>query len=181
MRKIIVSIFLVLTFLCSCSEMSETAVDWFDKADALRDGEKYTDPKKAIEYLNNAIKLKPDLAEAYHIRGITYAKLNQYQRAIEDFNEAIRLQPNDAEAYQSRGVTRTALLQYQRAIEDFNTVIRLKPDNADAYKCRGYVYFNQGNKKLGCPDAKKPVIWETANCQKWLTTKDTAVDLKRGL
>jgi hypothetical protein len=31
MRKIIISIFLVLTFLCSTA-MSETAVDWFRKA-----------------------------------------------------------------------------------------------------------------------------------------------------
>jgi len=37
--------------------MSETAGDWFNKADALRNEGKYTDPKKAIEYLNKAIRL----------------------------------------------------------------------------------------------------------------------------
>jgi hypothetical protein len=46
MRKISISIFLVLTFICATA-MSETAVDWFDKAKALWDGEKYTDPKKS--------------------------------------------------------------------------------------------------------------------------------------
>jgi hypothetical protein len=56
MRKIIISIFLVLTFFCSLA-MSETATDWFKKASALWDGGKFTNPKKAIEYLNNAIKL----------------------------------------------------------------------------------------------------------------------------
>ena len=104
MRKIIFSIFLVLTFLCSCSKMSETAADWFDKAQALGDGEKYTNPEKAIEYLNNAIKLKPDDALAYNNRGAAYAELGQYQRAIEDYNEAIRLRPEDALAYNNRGL-----------------------------------------------------------------------------
>ena len=73
MRKIIVSTFLVLTFLSSPA-MGEMAADWLDKTNALWDapGGKFTDPKKAIEYLNNAIKLKPDYVEAYNNRGVTY-------------------------------------------------------------------------------------------------------------
>jgi tetratricopeptide (TPR) repeat protein len=80
-----------------------TAVDWFYKADALRDEGKYTDPQKAIEYLNNAIKLQPDLAEAYINRGVAYYDLGQYQRAIKDYSKAISLQPNAADAYNNRG------------------------------------------------------------------------------
>ena len=151
MRKIIICIFLVLTFICSCSEKNETASYWFNKAEASKE----TDPKKAIEYLNNGIKLQPKVFAAYYNRGIAYEKLGRNQSAIEDFNEAIRLKPDDANTYHNRGVTYTVLLQYQRAIEDYNKVISLKPDFADAYKLRGYVYFKQGNKKLGCPDAKK--------------------------
>ena len=151
MRKFIISIFLVLTFLCSCSERSKTALDWFSEADALN----YNDPKKAIEYLNNAIRLQPNYANAYNIRGISYTKLEQYQRAIEDFNETIRLKPDFTNAYVNRGVAYALLLQYQRAINDFNKAIRLKPDNVNAYNSRGYVYFKQSNKKLGCQDAKK--------------------------
>jgi hypothetical protein len=37
--------------------MSETAVDWYNKAGALWDGVKYTDPQKAIEYLDKVINL----------------------------------------------------------------------------------------------------------------------------
>ena len=155
MRKIIFFIFLVLTFLCSCSKMSETAADWFDKAQALGDGEKYTDPEKAVEYLNNAIKLKPEDALAYNNRGAAYAELGQYQRAIEDYNEAIRLKPEDALAYNNRGIAYSELGQYQRAIEDYNKAIRLKPEDALAYNNRGLAYLIQGNSKLGCPDEQK--------------------------
>jgi tetratricopeptide (TPR) repeat protein len=68
------------------------------------DGGKFTDPIKAIEYLNNAIKLQPDYARAYKIRGDAYGNLGQNQRAIEDYNEAIRLKLDNAEAYSNRGL-----------------------------------------------------------------------------
>ena len=86
MRIIIVAIFLVLTFLCSCSD------------------------------LNNAIKLKPDDAIAHSNRGVAYANRGQYQRAIEEYNEAIRLQPDLAEIYSNRGIAYAKLGQYQCAI-----------------------------------------------------------------
>ena len=118
-----------------------TAVEWFYKANSLWDGKKHTDPKKAIEYLNNAIKLQPDYADAYVNRGIAYSNLGQYQRAIQDYNEAIRLKPDYAMAYYNRGLAYGRDLgQHQRAIEDFNEAIRLKPDYAPAYNNRGLAY-----------------------------------------
>ncbi len=81
-----------------------TSVDWFNNAQAFGDGDggKYINPRKAIECLNKAIKLKPDFAEAYYNRGIAYAVIGQHLRAIEDFNEAIRLKPDDADAHKNR-------------------------------------------------------------------------------
>ena len=154
MCKIIFSIFLVLTFLCS-SAMSETAVDWFYKANALSDGKKYTNPKKAIGYLNNAIKLQPNYIDAYVNRGNAYYGLGQYQRAIEDYNKAILLKPDYAKVLFNRGTAYSKLSHHQSAIEDYNEAIRLKPDYVDAYYNRGYVYLNQGNNNLGCLDAQK--------------------------
>ncbi|PKN76647.1 MAG: hypothetical protein CVU52_03830, partial [Deltaproteobacteria bacterium HGW-Deltaproteobacteria-10] len=82
-----------------------TAVEWFYKAATLWDGGKFTDPKKAIEYLSNVIKLQPDDYIAYFARGFTYSDLlGQHQRAIDDYNEAIRLKPDNAAAYNNRGL-----------------------------------------------------------------------------
>ena len=139
MRKIIVSIFLVLTFLCS-SAMSETAADWFYKANALSDGKKYTDPIKAIEYLNNAIKLQPDDENYYYNRGVAYDNLGQYQPAIKDYNQAISLKSDYAEAFHNRGTIYSEIGQYQLAIKDFNEAIRLHPNDAEAYHGRGFAY-----------------------------------------
>ena len=130
---------------------------------ALCTSGKCTDAQKAIEYLNEAIKLKPDLAEAYNNRANAYTELKQYDRAIEDYNEAIRLKPNYAHAYYNRGSNYIDLKQYDRAIEDYNETIRLKPDETNAYVNRGNTYLTQGNKELGCSDAQKAC--ELGNCK----------------
>ena len=117
-----------------------TAVDWVNKALSLWNGKKYTNPEKAIEYLNNAIKLQPDYADAYGNRGNAYGNLGQQQRAIEDYDEVIRLQPDYAYAYNNRGFAYNSLGQYKRAIEDFNEAIRLQLDDVLAYNNRGNAY-----------------------------------------
>jgi tetratricopeptide (TPR) repeat protein len=155
MRKIIVSIFIVLAFLCSCSEKNKTASDWLEKEKALWDGKQYTDPKKAIEYLNNAIKLEPNNAETYTKRGAAYISLGQYLQAIEDLNKAIGLKQDYAFAYNNRGAAYINLGQYKKAIEDLSKAISLKQDYESAYNNRGGAYLLEGNKELGCPDAKK--------------------------
>jgi len=122
------------------------AGDWYKKAVALWDtnDNKYADPERAIEYLNQAIRMRSDIAAGYMARGIAYGILGQHQRAIKDFNEVIRLEPDDALAYNNRGITYGKLGQYQRAIEDYNQAIRLEPDYAKAYGNRGVAYKNLG-------------------------------------
>jgi tetratricopeptide (TPR) repeat protein len=134
-----------------------TAVEWFNKALSLWDGGKYTDPKKVIEYLNNAIKLQPDYAVAYNNRGAAYDDLGLYQRAIEDYNEAIRLKPDDAEAYNNRGNAYFNLGQHQRAIEDYNEDIRLRPNNADVYYNRGNAYSKLGQYQRAIEDYNQAI------------------------
>ena len=73
---------------------------------------------KAIEHYNEAIRLKPNFAEAYTYRGVAYQSKGEYDRAIEDHNRAIQLIPHYATAYfqprqylsrQRRGLTAQSL------------------------------------------------------------------------
>ena len=147
-----------------------SANNLLNNAFALCSSGKCTDPQKAIEYLNEAIKLKPDLAEAYNNRGKAYDDLGQHRQAITDYNETIRLKPDLADAYYNRGKAYGDLGQHQQAITDYNDAIRLKPDYAHAYNNRGVAYFMQGNYELGCPDAQK--VCELGNCQLLEWAKD---------
>ena len=141
MRKIVVAIFLVLTFLYSCSGLNNTIQLKQDKAIGLKQ--------------NDTIKLKPDDAIAHSNKGIAYAKLGQYKLAFEDYNQAIRLKPDYADAYYNWGYAYDKLNQYQLAIDYYNQAIRLNPNYARAYINRGVAYLSRCNKKLGCPDAQK--------------------------
>lgn len=139
MCRIIVTCFVFL-FLLSPQAMSETAQDWFNKAFALSDGKKFSDPRKAVEYLNNAIKLQPNDAEAYYNRAVAYDNLGEYQTAIRDYNQAIRLRSHYAEAFCNRGILYNATGQFQMAIADFNEAIHHNPNDTEAYLGRGFAY-----------------------------------------
>ena len=81
---------------------------------------------RAIADYNEAIRLKPDLGEAFNNRGIVYEGKGQHDRAIADYNEAIRLKPDYADAFNNRGNAYVGRGQHDRAIADYNEAIRLK-------------------------------------------------------
>lgn len=79
--------------------LSSATSDWINNAHLWK---QYGDPQ-VIEYLNKAIKQRPDNAEIYNQRGTVYANMGEPFQAIEDFNSAIRLKPDYAEAFSGRG------------------------------------------------------------------------------
>ena len=95
------------------------------------------DLKSSISAYTEAIRLKPDYAEAYNNRGNVKAALGRHEEAIADYNEAIRLKPDLALAYNNRGTAKGPLGRHEEAIADYNEAIRLKPDFAEAYNNRG--------------------------------------------
>ena len=99
-------------------------------------------PEEAIAAYDQAIRLKPDYAEAYSNRGNTKGDhLGRHEDAIADYNQAIYLKPDLAEAYNNRGLVKSELGRHEAAIADYDEAIRLKPDLAEAY-------FNRGNTKI---------------------------------
>jgi tetratricopeptide (TPR) repeat protein len=136
-------------------ETSNAANDLYNKALALCSSGRCTDPLLAIQYLDDAIKLKPDLARAYNNRGNAYSDLGQDQRAIQEYNEAIRLNPDYTDAYGNRGVVYERLGQRNLAMEDYNKAILLNPNFGNALLNRGNAYLIQNNKELACIDLQK--------------------------
>ena len=54
---------------------------------------------EAISQFQEAIRLKPDYAEAHNNLGIALGRKGQTDEAISQFQEAIRLKPDYAEAH----------------------------------------------------------------------------------
>ena len=61
-----------------------------------------------IRFYSEAIRLKPDFAEAFYNRGVARKDKGDLDGALADYNEAIRLQPDFAEAFNNRGLARKA-------------------------------------------------------------------------
>jgi tetratricopeptide (TPR) repeat protein len=150
-----------------------TAVDWFEKAIALwelKEGNPSL-PAKAIEYLNQAIRLDPSFAKAYSTRGTTYYFRKQFILAIADFDQAIRFDPN-IDIYLLRGISYDSLKQFDRAIADYTQVIYLDPKNEVAYYCRGCAYDSLNQFALAIADYTEAIR---------LNPKKTAAYYNRGL
>ena len=90
--------------------------------------------------------------EEYNHRGITKAKLKDYEAAIADFTKAIEINPNNEQAYYNRGNAKSKLKDYKGAIADFNKAIKINPKDFDAYNSRGLAKIFIEQKSSGCLD-----------------------------
>jgi tetratricopeptide (TPR) repeat protein len=111
----------------------------------------------AIADLDEAIKLKPDLYEAYYNRGLAYAGGEQYDLMIADFSKAIELKPNSSKAYYNRGLTYSKKGQHDLAAADYSKAIELKPDDPEAYNNRGNEYTKTKQYGLAIVDYTKAI------------------------
>jgi tetratricopeptide (TPR) repeat protein len=119
-----------------------TADDFYQRAREWFRNEEYD---LALNNYGEAIRLKPDFAEAYHGRGVVFIWGEyDYRRAIEDFNKALEINPEFAEAYRDRGLAYMYDGRYDRAREDLDRAIKLVPTDSLAYVHRGSTYLFKG-------------------------------------
>ena len=133
------------------TEYQVTAEEYFERGLA----------RNALDYAGKvhdyteAIRLKPDHADAFYNRGNSYYMLGEYDGAILDYTEAIRLQPDYAAAFNNRGIAYKKKGEYDAAILDYTEAIRLQPDLASAYRNRGLAYVNKGDQAAAALDYER--------------------------
>lgn len=99
------------------------------------------DKEKALDYFNQAIKLKPYYADAYSNRGNLLAQKGDSKSAIRDYSTAIQLRPH-ADAYFNRANEFSKLNDLNSAIADYTASIQLQL-TADALTNRAFAYLKQ--------------------------------------
>lgn len=87
-----------------------------------------------------ALRLKPDLADAYNFVGIHHTVNGEYNQAYEAFDSALELAPQHEYAYLNRGIALYYAGKTQLAINDFQTFLQLRP--TDSYRML-WLYFAQ--------------------------------------
>ena len=112
---------------------------------------------EAMEHYNEAIKLKPQFAEAYFNRAVANADLEKLEKAIGDYNQAIELRPKFVKAYVNRGNMRTRLGKLEEAVKDFDQALKLSSEHAEAYTNRGYTKTRLGRLEEAIEDYNKAI------------------------
>jgi tetratricopeptide (TPR) repeat protein len=103
----------------------------------------------AIEDYSRAIKINPDLQDAYANRGAAFLKLASRERAAEDFAAAMRFerftQVNQAALDLAQG-------RHEAARDVFDRLIRAYPDDETAYLNRGVSWAGVGDHRRAVED-----------------------------
>lgn len=95
--------------------------------------------EQAALNFTRAIDLKPDFAEAYHMRARVFVAEYNPDPAIRDFSKVLTLHPDDPSALEERGFAWLEKKDYAKAIADADRAISLQPKSGRAYTLRATV------------------------------------------
>jgi serine protease Do len=110
---------------------------------------------KAIESINNLIKLNPTISDYYADLHTVYLNLDSTSKALENINKAIQYNGEYAYHYYCRGELNFKLERWKEAISDYDNYLRLRRDEiASVYFSRGIAkaMINDGS---ACADMEK--------------------------
>ena len=99
---------------------------------------------KAIPYLQQAIRSRPDYAPYYYELGLSYSRKGMPEQAIEQYRRALEIKPDYAEAHNNLGVTYLNLNRLDDAVREFTRAVEIDPKNAQAQNNLGSAYYRQG-------------------------------------
>ncbi|MGH7184735.1 MAG: tetratricopeptide repeat protein, partial [Pseudomonadota bacterium] len=101
-------------------------------------GDKKLNP--ALEDLNKAIEVKPDLVDAYIERGMVFLQARRFDDAIGDLTRAIEIDPQNVKAYAMRASAKLQAEANDDALNDVNQALQLAANDPLALRIRGNVY-----------------------------------------
>lgn len=115
------------------------------------------DYERALEDMNEAIKLQPHYAGFFINRAFLRYNLDDYFGAMADYDYAISLDPTNVVAYFNRGLLLAEVHGNDRAIQDFTKVLQLNTDDYRALLNRSRLYEETGNYNLAIEDLNKVI------------------------
>lgn len=127
----------------------------FAKARILwKEGETCADPEQAIAYLDEALELEPDYAQALIRRGLALSQVGYGDEAFDDLTRAVRLEPS-AEAYLSRGLCLFRQGRTEGARKDLEEALRRDGDSYRAWNILGAVALKEEKDAEACAAFEK--------------------------
>lgn len=79
----------------------------------------------ALDISHQLQEMEPESADGYHLEGMVFQKLNQWEKSIEALDKAVELEDQNSGYYNLRGFANLQLENLDLAIEDFEKAIDL--------------------------------------------------------
>jgi CRP-like cAMP-binding protein len=119
-----------LSYLTMASEEAPGSAEvQYELGSLYRKVEQY---ERAIEHLEEAIRLRSDFVDAYNQLGITYHNQGKYLEALTVFKATTQLEPANAHHFYNLGNAQKIVRDYAAARASFRTALKLKPDYSEA-------------------------------------------------
>lgn len=129
--------------------------------------------ERAVSLIQQAIRIKSDVAGAYVNLGIALRQLQRFEEAVACYDQALQLEPQDAQTYINRGVSLRSLFRHSEALQCYNTALRLAPQLVEAYYNRGLIRNDLNllsdavedfDATLALRPSYHPALWAKALC-----------------
>ena len=102
-------------------------------------------PKEAISYLTQAVKLNPNNPEIHSNLGLALKDNQQLETAIKHYQKALELKPNYAEPYNGLGKIFLELGRLVESQQYYQQALKLDKNHANAHFGLALVLLKQGN------------------------------------
>lgn len=117
----------------------------FEKDEALREAEA-------------AVRLGPETAIAYRVRGLVHAGREEHEKALDDLNQAVRLDPREAANLRTRGEYFAGRHQSERAFADYAVALEVDRHDAKTYLLRAMLHMEAANVDLAMKDFDAAIL-----------------------
>ena len=101
---------------------AETSMELADKAEKLNAEGKYTE---ALESVNEAIKLDPELFNLYYVQGDILHQLRRYDDEVLAYEKGLAFDPENADILTRKGLALKEGERYEEAVESLEKAVQL--------------------------------------------------------
>lgn len=125
------------------------------------------DYKKAFEYYDTAVKVKPDYATAWNNRGAACSELGNQEEALKSFDSAGEIDPSSARAFYGKGIVLGELGRHEEALVCFEKAVELRPLYAEAWYDRGFALSSLGRHEEALRSFDRALSMDPGDARSW--------------
>jgi len=128
-------------------KVKETRKNKMSDKKLINEGVEFLDlgrPEEALKIYEKAIKINPQLAEAWFAKGFALGELGRYEEAIEAYKKAIEINTRFGLAWFTKGFTLGKLGKHEEAIKAYEKAIEINSQDVGAWFNKGVALSELG-------------------------------------